>query len=159
MSNLKPTGHSSCTSGTIRLPPEQAITNALNEVHVRRFLHGVGLCKRVFALAEIGGVRLKILCVFRPSGSEVILAKVKFSDEDGVRLTVGFFGDIYAPLVYLPDPRAFMSSPTPISVRPQRPRRASTFRLPGSEATCLSHELLELPLTDGIYINAGDVLR
>ncbi|KAH9939122.1 uncharacterized protein BXZ73DRAFT_99795 [Epithele typhae] len=110
MSNVKPTGHSSCTSGTVRLPPEQAITNALNEVHARRVLHGVGLCTRVFDLAE------------------VILAKVKSSDEDGVRLTVGFFGDIYVPLVYLPDPA------------PSTQKSEHIFRLPGSEATCLSHE-------------------
>ncbi|KAH9912405.1 polymerase III polypeptide H [Epithele typhae] len=151
MPNVKPTGHSSCTSGTVRLPPEQAITNTLNEVHARRVLHGVGPCTRVIDLAELRQgkveVRLPILCVFRPSGSEVILAKVKSSDEDGVRLTVGFFGDIYVPLVYLPDPRAF------------DPEERAQFRLPGLEATCLSHELLELPLTDRICINAGDVLR
>ncbi|KAH9912396.1 polymerase III polypeptide H [Epithele typhae] len=130
MPNVKPTGHSSCTSGTVRLPPEQAITNALNEVHARRVLHAVGPCTRIFDLR-----------------AEVILAKVKSSDEDGVQLTVGFFGDIYVPLVYLPDPCAF------------DPEERAHFRLPGSEATCLSHELLELPLTDRICINAGDVLR
>ncbi|KAH9912065.1 uncharacterized protein BXZ73DRAFT_107692 [Epithele typhae] len=151
MFNVKPTGHSSCTSGSARLPPEQAITNALNEVHARRVLHGVGMCTRVFVFAEVRQgkveVRLPILCVFRPSGSEVILVKVKSSDEDGVQLTVGFFGDIYALLVYLPDPCAF------------DPEERAHFRLPGSEATCLSHELLELPLTDRMCINAGDVLR
>ena len=66
------------------------------------------------------------LVVFRPFASEVILAKVKSSDEDGVRRTsshmllahscyfydldcsvsVGFFDDIYVPLVYLPEPSA-----------------------------------------------------
>ena len=65
------------------------------------------------------------MVVFRPFASEVILAKVKSSDEDGVRrtslclsqpqghltqlqpaVTVGFFDDIYVPLVYLPEPTA-----------------------------------------------------
>ena len=76
------------------------------------------------------------LVVFRPFASEVILAKVKSSDEDGIRCTafillfflvwlhrltakmcsvelmqflavsVGFFDDIYVPLIYLPEPSA-----------------------------------------------------
>ncbi|PIL30320.1 hypothetical protein GSI_07504 [Ganoderma sinense ZZ0214-1] len=81
-----------------------------------------------------------------PFASEVILAKVKSSDEDGVRLTVGFFDDIYVPLVYLPEPTAF------------DPKERAHFWLPGSESTS-SHELLDSPLTDRMYIDSGDVLR
>ena len=64
------------------------------------------------------------MVVFRPFVSEVILAKVKSSDEDGIRrlfaspilstqiphssriVSVGFFDDIYIPLTYLPEPSA-----------------------------------------------------
>ncbi|KAH9939116.1 RNA polymerase Rpb7 [Epithele typhae] len=136
------------------LPPEQAITNELNKVYANRVLHDVGLCICVFDLAEVGEGKVRYgdgclwykvifrLCVFRPFGSEVILAKVKSSDEDGVRLTVGFFDDIYVPLVYLPEPCAF------------DPKERAHFWLPGSEVTS-SHELLDSPLTDRMYIDAG----
>jgi len=66
------------------------------------------------------------MVVFRPFTSEVMLAKVKSSDEDGIRrafivltllikqlilavhpiVSVGFFDDIYVPLTYLPEPSA-----------------------------------------------------
>ena len=69
------------------------------------------------------------IVVFRPFTSEVIVAKVKSSDEDGIRrasvaflhsrnnltiffffftpsVTVGFFDDIYIPSTYLPQPSA-----------------------------------------------------
>lgn len=75
------------------------------------------------------------MVVFRPFSSEVILAKVKSSDEDGIRrasslsqlisltyfeintlnviistilptVSVGFFDDMYIPTTYLPQPSA-----------------------------------------------------
>jgi DNA-directed RNA polymerase III subunit RPC8 len=66
------------------------------------------------------------MVVFRPFASEVIIAKVKSSDQEGVRrgllysklisitpkninivtVTVGFFDDIYVPASYLPQPGA-----------------------------------------------------
>ncbi|KAH9913069.1 uncharacterized protein BXZ73DRAFT_107045 [Epithele typhae] len=93
-----------------RVPPSafqlSVIKDAVAVHPAQRVLHTVGLCTRGFDLAEVRQgkveVRLPILCVFRPSGSEVILAKIKSSDED---VTVGFFSDVYVPLVYLPDPR------------------------------------------------------
>lgn len=73
------------------------------------------------------------MVVFRPFTSEVILAKVKSSDESGVRsepnyatcvhiahftdlpsVSVGFFDDIHIPTAYLPSPSAlYVSSPSP----------------------------------------------
>lgn len=67
------------------------------------------------------------LVVFRPFPSEVLLAKVKSSDEEGIRrecdvsfirytvikrtaVTVGFFDDMYIPLSYLPNPAALYVS-------------------------------------------------
>ena len=63
--------------------------------------------------------------VFRPFAGEVILAKVKSSDEEGIRrkhstyvanakverahrliVSVGFFDDMHIPLNYLPTPSA-----------------------------------------------------
>ncbi|KAG6381818.1 RNA polymerase III subunit Rpc25-domain-containing protein [Boletus reticuloceps] len=86
------------------------------------------------------------MVVFRPFASEVILAKVKSSDEDGIRLSVGFFDDMYIPLAYLPQPSTF------------DPNERAHFWLPDSEATS-SHELLESPTTDRMYIDQGEIVR
>ena len=67
------------------------------------------------------------MVVFRPFASEVIVAKVKSSDEDGIRrrtsfcanevalwiislVSVGFFDDIYIPVMWLPEPCALYVS-------------------------------------------------
>ena len=97
------------------LPPQQAITSELNKKYANRVLHDVGLCVCVFDLAEVGEGKVRYgdgflwykgalhpraaytagpdcyiavifrLVTFRPFPSEVILAKVKSSDEDGIR--------------------------------------------------------------------------
>lgn len=140
------------------VPPEQAITNELNKKYANRVLHDVGLCVCVFDLSEVGEGKVRYgdgflwykvifrLTVLRPFPSEVILAKVKSSDEDGIRLTVGFFDDIYIPLIYLPEPSAF------------DPNERAHFWLPGSEAKS-SHELLDSATADRMYIDAGEVVR
>ena len=138
------------------LPPPQAITNELNKKYANRVLHDVGLCMCVFDLAEVGEGKVRYgdgflwykgvlsvlskigaianapvvvfrLVVFRPFPSEVILAKVKSSDEDGIRrtsplfplascllrtdlVTLGFFDDIYVPKIFLPEPSALYAS-------------------------------------------------
>jgi len=139
-------------------PPEQAITNELNKKYANRVLHDVGLCICVFDLAEVGEGKVRYgdgflwykvifrLTVFRPFPSEVILAKVKSSDEDGIRLTVGFFDDIYVPLVFLSEPSAF------------DPNERAHFWLPNSEATS-AHELLDSVVADRMYIDTGEVVR
>lgn len=80
-------------------PAEQSITNELNKKYANRVLHEVGLCICVFDLSEVGEGKVRYgdgclwykvifrLVVFRPFASEVILAKVKSSDEDGIRRT------------------------------------------------------------------------
>ncbi|KAI0693068.1 polymerase III polypeptide H [Cytidiella melzeri] len=140
------------------LPPEQAITNELNKKYANRVLHDVGLCMCVFDLSEVGEGKVRYgdgclwykvvfrLVVFRPFPSEVILAKVKSSDEEGIRLTLGFFDDIYIPLVYLPEPSAF------------DPNERAHFWLMGSDATT-THELLDSAIADRMYIDTGEVVR
>lgn len=74
------------------------------------------------------------MVVFRPFTSEVILAKVKSSDQESIRcqwpsfciipidshpdvVSLGFFDDIYIPAMYLPQPTALSAScPSPASV-------------------------------------------
>jgi DNA-directed RNA polymerase III subunit RPC8 len=75
------------------------------------------------------------MVVFRPFASEVIVAKVKSSDQEGIRrawvvwrwitlltfldstVTVGFFDDIYIPASYLPQPCALHVTSTEIRVQ------------------------------------------
>ncbi|KAG8221146.1 RNA polymerase III subunit Rpc25-domain-containing protein [Butyriboletus roseoflavus] len=86
------------------------------------------------------------MIVFRPFASEVILAKVKSSDEEAIRLSVGFFDDMYIPIAYLPQPSAF------------DPNERAHFWLPESEATT-SHELLESATADRMYVDQGEIIR
>lgn len=86
------------------------------------------------------------LVVFRPFASEVILAKVKSSSEEGIRLSIGFFDDLYVPLTYLPQPSAF------------DPNEQAYFWLPDSEATSTT-EMLDTPLTSRMYIDRGELVR
>ena len=97
------------------LPPEQALINELNKKYANRVLHDVGLCICVFDIAEAGEGKVRYgdgflwytgqsqfsvhyhlrrdafiivvfrLTVFRPFPAEVILAKVKSSDENGIQ--------------------------------------------------------------------------
>ncbi|OAX36313.1 hypothetical protein K503DRAFT_858074 [Rhizopogon vinicolor AM-OR11-026] len=140
------------------VPPEQALIAEINKKYANRVLHDIGLCICVFDLVEAGEGKVRYgdgclwykvrfrMVVFRPFASEVILAKVKSSDEDGIRLSVGFFDDIYVPLAYLPQPSAF------------DPNERAHFWLPDSEVTT-PHELLESATADRMYIDQGEVVR
>ena len=134
------------------------------------------------------------LTVFRPFPTETVLAKVKSSDEDGIqcglylqtqgvqvrsqpRLTrtllvsVGFFEDMWVPLVYLPQPCALYvfllhflnKSITLLNFLCgcnyySDPNERAYFWLPSSEATS-THELLDSPEADRLYIDQGEIVR
>ncbi|EPQ56176.1 hypothetical protein GLOTRDRAFT_59284 [Gloeophyllum trabeum ATCC 11539] len=141
------------------LPPEQALTAAINKKYANRVLHDVGLCIAVFDLvsASEGRVRYGDGClwykvtfrmvVFRPFAGEVLLARVKSSDEDGIRLTLGFFDDMYVPPAYLPQPSAF------------DPNERAHFWLADAGPEQGTHELLDSPVAARMYIDKGEVVR
>ncbi|KAH8116342.1 RNA polymerase III subunit Rpc25-domain-containing protein [Phellopilus nigrolimitatus] len=148
------------------LPSEQAITIELNKKYANRVLHDVGLCICVFDIAQAGEGKVRYgdgcfwhkvvfrLVVFRPFSGEVILAKVKSSDEEGIRVSVGFFDSMYIPLNYLPTPSAF------------DPNERAHFWLPTYEPPAsdpehvpTQHELLDSPTAERMYIDAGEVVR
>ncbi|KAF8887382.1 RNA polymerase III subunit Rpc25-domain-containing protein [Infundibulicybe gibba] len=135
--------------------PEKALIAELNKKYANRVLHDVGLCICVFDISEAGRERLGMgmgfcvlfrLVMFRPFASEVIIAKVKSSDQEGIRLSLGFFDDIYIPAPYLPQPSAFDSN------------ERAHFWLPDSPLTT-SHELLDSAVADRMYIDQGEVVR
>ncbi|KAF8196862.1 polymerase III polypeptide H [Mycena galopus ATCC 62051] len=137
-------------------PPEQAIIAELNKKYANRILHDVGLCICVFDLTEAGEGKVRYgdgflwykvifrMVIFRPFASEVLLAKVMSSDRYGIRLTLGFFDDIYVPVAYLPSPNAF------------DPNEPAHFWLPTSDGTT---ELLDSPTVDRMWIDKGEVVR
>jgi len=124
------------------------------------------------------------LVVFRPFSSEVIVAKVKSSDEDGIRrkrpriafgltelivfilVSVGFFDDMYIPVQYLPQPTAlyvrfihdqcviFSYMTSPSS----DPNERAYFWIPDSPLTTAT-ELLDTPVSSRMYIDKGEVCR
>lgn len=121
------------------------------------------------------------LVVFRPFPSEVILAKVKSSDEDGIRRTC-LKKLRMTPLSQVCSERrllrrhlcapclpshtycvvsgtvAYGMSHHLTGLNRSDSKERAHFWLPGSEATS-SHELLDSPLTDRMYIDAGDIVR
>ncbi|KZS94412.1 hypothetical protein SISNIDRAFT_473907 [Sistotremastrum niveocremeum HHB9708] len=143
---------------TFGLPGEQALIAALNKKYANRVLHDVGLCICVFDLAEAGEGKVRYgdgclwhkvvfrMVVFRPFPSEVILAKVKSSSEDGIRLTLGFFDDLHIPLPYLPIPSAFDV------------RERAHFWIPEGGDTPAA-ELLDTPTENRMYIDQGEIMR
>ncbi|KAF8959611.1 polymerase III polypeptide H [Flammula alnicola] len=139
-------------------PVDDALIAEINKKYANRVLHDVGLCISVFDLSQAGEGKVRYgdgflwykvvfrLVVFRPFTSEVIIAKVKSSDEDGIRLTLGFFDDLYIPVAYLPQPTAF------------DPNERAHFWIPDSELTTTT-ELLDTPVAERMYIDQGEVVR
>ena len=90
-------------------------------------------------------------------------------------VSVGFFEDMWIPLVHLPQPCAlyvsifslfyfhFMTNSTPptfyCTASPSSdPNERAYFWLPGSEATS-THELLDSPESERLYIDQGEIVR
>ncbi|KIY51912.1 polymerase III polypeptide H [Fistulina hepatica ATCC 64428] len=145
------------------LPAPQALTTELNKKYANKVLHNVGLGICVFDFVEVGEGKVRYgdgllwyrltfrLVVFRPFVSEVILAKVQTSDHEGMRLSLGFFDDIYIPAVYLPQPSTF----DPID-------RAHFWLLnapDGADTEMTMHQLLDTPKDERLYILKGDTVR
>ncbi|CAK9150055.1 unnamed protein product [Ilex paraguariensis] len=108
---------------TIRLPPhflhlplKEAIKEQLEGLFLDKVISKLGLCLSVYDIQSIDGgfifpgegsptytVRFRMI-MFRPFVGEVIGAKLKESGSNGVRLSLGFFDDIYVPIDLMPKP-------------------------------------------------------
>ncbi|KAF9029000.1 polymerase III polypeptide H [Hymenopellis radicata] len=142
------------------VPPETAIISELNKKYANRVLHDVGLCMCVFDITQAGEGKVRYgdgflyykvifrMVTFRPFTSEVILAKVKSSDAESIRLSIGFFDDIYVPAIYLPQPSAFDSN-----------ERAFFWVANAETELASSTELLDTDLTSRMYVDTGEVVR
>ncbi|KAF8046576.1 hypothetical protein N665_3606s0003 [Sinapis alba] len=107
---------------TVRVPPdllngplEDAITTVLQKLFLDKVL-SIGLCVSIYDIRSVeggfvlpgdGAATYKVgfrIVVFRPFVGEVIAAKFKESDSNGLRLTLGFFEDVYVPAPLIPTP-------------------------------------------------------
>lgn len=98
---------------TLRIPPHrfgmklnEAVSENLSKTLAGKVIKEVGLCialfditciKESFILPGDGAAHTKVnfrLAVFRPFCEEVILGKIKSCNEEGVRVTLGFFDNI-----------------------------------------------------------------
>ncbi|KAK7061107.1 DNA-directed RNA polymerase III complex subunit Rpc25 [Paramarasmius palmivorus] len=135
------------------ITPTQALAAQLNKKYANKVLHDVGLCISVFDITEAGEGKVRYgdgflwyrvvfrMVVFRPFIGEVLVGKVKSSDPESIRVSLGFFDDIYIPSIYLPQPSTF------------DPTERSHFWLPDSTLTSnQTHEMLDTPWQKGCIL-------
>lgn len=101
------------------LPIREAIHMELEKLFLDKVIANLGLCISVYDIRSIDGGFIFAgdgaptftvvfnLIMFRPFVGEIITAKLLSSDADGLRLTLGFFDDIYVPAHHLPYPNHF----------------------------------------------------
>nr|GAT56602.1 predicted protein [Mycena chlorophos] len=120
------------------------------------------------------------MVVFRPFQTEVLLAKVMSSDHNGIRLSLEFFDDIYVPAHYLPVPNAFRpvfvsELEATVSVEffddiyvpahylpvPNAfdPNERAHFWYASGDAGTTTHELLDTPISERMWIDKGEIVR
>ncbi|KAK9665652.1 hypothetical protein RND81_14G126500 [Saponaria officinalis] len=105
----------------LRLPPhkldtplEEAIIDELQTIFLDKVILKLGLCISIYDIKSIDGgfvfpndgaptytVVFRMI-MFRPYVSEIIIGKIIESDSKGLRLSLGFFDDIYIPSYALP---------------------------------------------------------
>ncbi|TKY89246.1 hypothetical protein EX895_001777 [Sporisorium graminicola] len=100
-------------------PSLTSISDQINVKYANKILVDVGLCISLFDILSCSEGKVRFgdgclyhhvtfrLIVFRPFTQEVLTGKIKSSDEAGIRITLGFFDDIYVPFHLIPKPCAF----------------------------------------------------
>jgi DNA-directed RNA polymerase III subunit RPC8 len=98
---------------------KKAIIDELNAKYANKVIHHVGLgigvhsiqrAEEPFVFPGDGGIQVKVtiqLIVFRPFRGEILRGKIMSCTPDGIRLSVGFFNDIFVPRGMLPMPCEF----------------------------------------------------
>ncbi|XP_043718951.1 DNA-directed RNA polymerase III subunit RPC8 [Telopea speciosissima] len=115
---------------TLRVPPhllslplEEAIKGELERLFLDKVISNLGLCISVYDIKSIDGgfifpgdgastyTAVFRLIMFRPFVGEILVAKLKSFDANGLRLSLGFFDDIYVPVHLLPNPSSLLPDP------------------------------------------------
>ncbi|KAJ4972398.1 hypothetical protein NE237_005497 [Protea cynaroides] len=107
----------------LNLPLEEAMKGELETLFLDKVISNLGLCVSVYDIKSIdggfifpgdGASTYKVvfrLVMFRPFVGEILVAKLKSSDANGLQLSLGFFDDIYVPVHLLPNPSRFLPDP------------------------------------------------
>ncbi|KAK7259724.1 hypothetical protein RIF29_25337 [Crotalaria pallida] len=107
----------------LNLPIREAMHMELEKLFLDKVIAKFGLCISVYDIRSIEGgyifpgdgapsfTVVFNLVMFRPFVGEIITAKLLSSTKDGLRLSLGFFDDIYVPVHMLPIPHDFVEEP------------------------------------------------
>jgi len=103
----------------LSLPREEAVKGELEKLFLDKVIAKLGLCVSLYDIRSIKGgfifpsdgaptyTVVFRLIMFRPFEGEIIAAKLKESNSTGLRLSLGFFDDIYIPGQLFPDRSSF----------------------------------------------------
>jgi len=144
---------------TFGQPVHDVLIRELNKKYANRVLHDVGLCVTVFDLTKCSEGKVRYgdgclwhkvefrLVVFKPFVSEVLIGKVESSTEEGIRVSMTFFDDIWIPADLLPLPSTFDPNEQAFFWAPQMPEESTRL------------ELLDGDKEDRFYIDPGNMVR
>ena len=160
-----------------RKSPYEAVVDGVHARYANRVLPGVGLCLCVHDVLECGVGKVRWgdgklyyratfrLVVFHPSVGEIMIGKILSATEDGIRVTLGFFDDIFIPSSYIPTPRAFdhaeqtwFWAPGAAADEPKEPLGTgldSAFLGGEDYAT----DALSVPKEERAYLDVGEIIR
>ncbi|KAG0249963.1 DNA-directed RNA polymerase III subunit rpc25 [Actinomortierella ambigua] len=91
----------------------QALTNEINRKYANKVLQDVGLCVAMYDILHAGEGFINHgdgcsyvtvyfrLIIFRPFVGEIMTGKIRSCNQDGVKVTLGFFDDILIPYAHL----------------------------------------------------------
>ncbi|CDZ98546.1 DNA-directed RNA polymerase subunit E' [Phaffia rhodozyma] len=141
------------------LPTHEAITSYLNKKYANKILQQVGFCLAVWDLVECGDGKVRWgdgavwykvkfnLLVFQPFSGEVLVGKVLSSTPDRIRISLGFFDDIYILISSLPADEFFFDPEDP-----DQPTGAHYWLVPLDEDAPSDSERTKLPILNNDMI-------
>ncbi|KDN41137.1 hypothetical protein K437DRAFT_279105 [Tilletiaria anomala UBC 951] len=137
-----------------------AIHEAINVKFANKVLQDVGLCVCLHDLLSCSAGKVRWgdgclyyqvtfrLVVFRPMIGEVLLGKIKSSNEDGIRVSMGFYDDIYIPATLIPSPRGY-----------DHTERAWFWVLNPADDEQIEQDPLMVPKEDRAYLDRDEPIR
>ncbi|KIM33099.1 hypothetical protein M408DRAFT_326752 [Serendipita vermifera MAFF 305830] len=144
---------------TFGLDAAEVLARELNKKYANRILQDIGLVISVFDLIKCSEGKVRYgdgclwykvdfrLVVFRPFISEILNGKVKSQDEDGIRVSLTFFDEVYIDVSQLPAPCAYDFS------------RQKFFWSPSLEEGATRLQLMDSPFGERLYIELDAPIR
>eukprot|EP01104_Vermistella_antarctica_P005217 TRINITY_DN15664_c0_g1_i1.p1 TRINITY_DN15664_c0_g1~~TRINITY_DN15664_c0_g1_i1.p1 ORF type:complete len:247 (-),score=59.16 TRINITY_DN15664_c0_g1_i1:222-962(-) len=148
----------------VRVPPDRLkgdeVASVTYEIHAKfcnKVIHNVGLCLVLLDIVKIGDAivypgcgsahfetRFRVL-VFRPFVGEVLCGTISNTNAEGIRISLGFFDDIFVPRRCLKAPREFREGDDQLYV----------WRFQGSELFYDEHAVVRFRVSDVQFNSIG----